>query len=133
MSSRRLRFIVGLLVAGLGVAMVFSPLTVAELLGRPHATSVQMINLRATWGGTLLGLGLFVAWLDALRPWRRFGFGLLAWSMTGIGLARATGFVLDGSPDTLQWVWMSAEIVLAVAGVIALRRNRVPVAENPHD
>lgn len=121
MSSRRLRLLAGLVVAGLGVTLVFSPLAVASLLGRPHATTSQMINLRATFGGSILGIGLFVAWLDAIRPWRRFTLGLLAWSMTGIGIARATGFLLDGSPNALQWLWMIAEIVLAAGGFLALR------------
>src|SRR5690348_4341902 len=104
--------------------MVLSPLSVAALLGRPHATSPQMINLRATWGGTVLGLGAFIAWVDALRPYKRSVLGLLMWAMAAIGLARATGFVLDGGPDTLQWVWLVAEIVIAAGCAVALRAPR---------
>ena len=67
--------------------------------------------------------------MPAPRPWLRSALGLLLTSMAGIGLARATGFVLDGHPDTLQWVWITAEAALVAAsalGLRALRRRAVP-------
>ncbi len=122
MSRRTLQLIVGLVLVAAGVYLMFSPLVVAEALGRPHATSSQMINLRATWGGAVAGFGAFVAWLPALSPKRRVVLGLLLTSMAGIGIARATGFVLDGHPDTLQWFWMIAEITIVAVCAVALRR-----------
>ena len=94
---------VGVAVAVLGVVLVLSPLAVASALGRPHATSPQAINLRASRGGALLGLGGSVAWLPSPRLLVRAALGLLLFSMAGLGLARAAGFVLDGGPDTLRW------------------------------
>jgi len=121
MSSRVIRVVVGLLLVTAGVYLVMSPLQVAALLGRPSGTPSQMINLRASWGGTVLGLGAFAAWLPALRPWSRTALGLLLWGMLGIAAARATGFVLDGHPDALQWVWMIAEVTIAAGCAIGLR------------
>ena len=83
-----------------------------------------MINLRASFGGTLLGVGAFLAWLPDLKPWRRTIVGLLMWAMAGIGIARLTGFALDGHPDTRQWIWITAEIILVVGSALALRRWR---------
>jgi hypothetical protein len=65
-----------------------------------------------------------VAWLPAPRPWLRTAIGLVAWAMAGVGAARLLGFALDGAPDRRQLVWISAEVVLAVGGAIALRRIR---------
>ncbi len=121
---RPLRAIVGLLVVGAGVWLALSPLAVAALLHRPSATSSQMINLRASWGGAVAGLGAFVAWLPALRPWRRFALGLLLWTMAGIGAARAYGFVVDGHPDRMQWIWLSAEAAIVAACASFLLRKR---------
>jgi len=98
-----------------------SPLAVAEVLGRPHGTSSQMINLRASWGGLVLGIAGFLVWLPALRPWLRSVVGLLTWVMAGVGLARAIGFALDGSPDTRQYVWITGEIAITALGAWALR------------
>ncbi|MBK8941977.1 MAG: DUF4345 family protein [Polyangiaceae bacterium] len=119
----RPRPLAGVALAVLGVVMIFSPLVVADLLGRPASTPSEAINLRATWGGTGLGLGAFAAWLPAARPWRRFALGLIGWTMASIALARALGFVLDGNPNALQWVWLVAEIVIAAGCVLALRRG----------
>jgi hypothetical protein len=121
MPRHPLQIALGLLLVAAGIYLVFSPLVVAEALGRPHATSPQMINLRASWGGTLAGLGAFVAWVPSLQPWPRAALGLLLASMAGIGLARATGFVIDGHPDTLQWVWITAEAALVAVSAIGLR------------
>lgn len=121
--ARRLRLVTGFTLAALGVILALSPLTVAALLSRPHETGPQMINLRASFGGSLFGLGLFVVWLDALRPWRRLWLGLLAFSMAGIGLARILGFALDGHPDTLQWIWLGLEIALVLGASVALHRS----------
>ena len=114
------RVVVGLALVAFGVWLVSSPSLVAEWLSRPHETVSERINLRASWGGTVLGLGAFVAWLPALAPWPRTAIGLLLWAMAGIGAARAVGFVLDGRPDGLQWVWLIAEVVLVVVAAVAL-------------
>lgn len=120
--SRPIPIAIGAAMMIAGVALALSPLTVARALEKPAETTSQLINLRATWGGTLLGLGAFVAWLPGLRPWLRALVGLVAWAMAGIGAARVLGFVLDGAPDGRQLVWVAAEVVLAVGGAIALRR-----------
>jgi hypothetical protein len=119
---RRARLVLGIAIALAGLVLTFLPLEVAAVLNRAPKTSPEMINLRASWGGTLMGLGAFVAWLEAVKPWRRFGLGLLGWAMAGIGLARLIGFVLDGGPDTLQWVWLTAEIILAAGCAFGLRK-----------
>jgi hypothetical protein len=116
------QIVAGALAAVVGGYLALSPLVVANALGLPHATSTQWINLRASWGGTLLGLGAFIIWLPALRPWRRTLVGLVMWAMAGIGVARLLGFALDGDPDVRQAVWITAEVALVVGGVFVLRR-----------
>ena len=124
MSSRHLRIALGVLLVAAGLVLVFSPLAVASALSRPAETKPQLINLRASWGGAVLGIGAFVAWLDAARPWKRALVGAVMWLMIGIGAARAIGFVLDGGPDTLQWVWLTAEVAIAAACALGLRKMR---------
>jgi hypothetical protein len=120
--ERTVRVVVGVAIAAVAIYLVFSPVTVADALGKPHDLPTRMINLRASWGGTLLGLGAFVAWLPALRPYPRTAVGLLGWAMAGIGAARLVGFAIDGSPDTRQYIWIAAEIAITVACAIVVRR-----------
>ena len=118
------RRVLGLVIVAVGAYLVANPRVVAEALGLPHATPTQWINLRASWGGTLMGLGAFVAWLPALRSWARTVLGLLGWAMAGIGLARLVGFVVDGSPDTRQYIWITAEVLIAASCAVIIRRRR---------
>lgn len=118
------RFSAGLVLALVGGYLAMSPLLVADVLQRPHETTSQLINLRASWGGPVIGLGLFVAWLPALRPWSRTSLGLVLWAMAGIAAARALGFVLDGSPDSRQWLWMTLEVTFAIGAALGLRALR---------
>ena len=118
---RKLQLAVGLLLIAIGGYLALNPLVVAGALDRPHATSTQMINLRASFGGTLAGIGAFIAWLPAGKPYLRALLGLVLWSMAGIGIARVIGFVLDGSPDARQILWISAEALLVAGSGYGLR------------
>jgi hypothetical protein len=124
MSRRTVQIVAGIVLVGLGGYLVLAPEVVRDLLGRKPLTSSDWINLRATFGGTLVGLGAFLAWWPAPRPWTRTFIGLLMWSMAGIGVARAIGFVLDGNPDSRQYIWIIAEAVIVVVGAVLLRRRR---------
>lgn len=84
-----------------------------------------MINLRASWGGTLLGLAGFIGWLPALKPWSRFVIAVLFFAMLGIGSARVVGFAIDGHPDTLQWIWLVAEFAIVIVTGVLLVRGEV--------
>jgi hypothetical protein len=115
------RRVLGVAMLAAGIVLALSPIAVADALGLPRDTSTRMINLRASWGGTLTGLGAFVAWLPAVRPWSRALVGLVGWTMAGIGAARLVGFAVDGSPDARQYVWITAEVALAVGSAVVLR------------
>lgn len=121
MKPRDLQRVIGGLIVAFGIYLVLSPLTVADVLERPHETTSQLINLRASWGGPVLGLGAYLLWSPGLRPWSRAVLGLLLWSMAGIGLARTIGFVVDGAPDTRQWIWLTLEVAIVIGAAFGLR------------
>jgi hypothetical protein len=122
--SRNVRFVVGLAVVAAGIYLALSPVLVADTLGKPHDTPTRLINLRASWGGSLAGLGAFIAWVPGFSPRWRALVGVLMWAMAGIGAARLVGFAIDGSPDTRQYIWITAEvaIVIVCATVLYLKR-----------
>jgi len=69
--TRTAQIAIGLAIAVLGGYLALVPDLTRELLGRAPATSSDWINLRASFGGTLLGLGAFLVWWPAPRPWLR--------------------------------------------------------------
>lgn len=121
---RKLTIPLGLAIAAFGAYLALFPLVTAEALGRPFGEPTQLINLRASFGGSLLGIGAFVAWWPSAKPWSRTLLGLLLWVMAGVGLARLLGFIVDGSPDGRQWIWLVAEVFIVATCAILLRRRR---------
>ena len=121
--NRKLTIALGIALAAFGAYLSVFPEVTADALSRPAVTPTQWINLRASFGGTVLGIGLFVAWLPAGKPYLRAFLGLLGWAMAGIGAARLVGFVVDGSPDSRQWIWITAEVLIAAMCAIYLRRR----------
>jgi len=112
----------GLVLVVAGVALALSPAWIAERVGKIPKTESDVINLRASYGGTLIGLGAFVAWVPSLRPWLRTMLGLLGWAMAGIGLARLLGFALDGNPDGRQAIWIIAEVLLVIGCAFGVKK-----------
>lgn len=125
--NRKLTIPLGLALAAFGAYLALFPLVTAEVLGRPSGEPTQLINLRASFGGSLLGIGAFVAWWPGVKPWSRTLLGLLLWVMAGVGLARLLGFIVDGSPDGRQWIWLVAEVFIVATCAILLRR-RMPAS-----
>ncbi len=126
MKTTTAQIAIGLAIAVLGGYLALVPEVTRGLLGRAPATSSDWINLRASFGGTLLGLGAFLVWWPGPRPWLRSLLGLVMWEMAGIGVARLVGFAVDGDPDGRQVVWIVAEVVIFAACAVALRRRRRP-------
>jgi len=113
--------VLAFVVIAAAIVAIASPVEVGRALSRTATTSSEMINLRASWGGALLGIGAAIGWART-ETRTRLAVSLVMWLMVGIGLARAVGFVLDGDPDRLQWLWLGAEIVIAAACAWWLRR-----------
>lgn len=119
----KLRLALAIVVVVAAVAAILSPAAVGEALGRVATTASETINLRASWGGTLLGIGAAIG-LAQTATRGRLIVSTIMWIVAGIGIARALGFVLDGGPDVLQWVWLVAEIVIVAGCAWWLRRPR---------
>ncbi len=121
--SSKLRLALGALVVLAGVVLIFSPDFVRTTFQRPAETVGQRINLRATFGGAVAGLGAFVMHADAFRPLPVLLAKLLLWTMAWIAAARVVGFVLDGAPDRAQIVWVVTELLLVIGALLFLRRQ----------
>jgi hypothetical protein len=117
----KLRIALAIVVVGAAVVAILSPTAVGEALGRVATTAPEKINLRASWGGTLLGIGAAIG-LAQTATRGRLILSSVMWVVAGIGIARALGFVLDGGPDVLQWVWLVAEIAIVAVCLWWLRR-----------
>ena len=83
------------------------------------ASPAGLTDMRATYGGLSLGIGLFLghcAHIGALRP------GLLAslLVLSCAALGRLLGIFLEGEPTSMMVLLLTAEIIFSVLSVVAL-------------
>lgn len=106
-----------------GAGFVIAPEQGAEFITGvgPTAPNV-LIDMRATYGGVALGMGVFLG-ICARRPsWVRPGLIASLLTIAATGSARVLGIAVDGSPNALMLVLLGAEIAASGLYVFALRR-----------
>lgn len=89
--------------------------------GSAPSTASALIDMRATYGGTALGIGFFFGFC-ACRP-ATVQIGLIAsvWVLASIAAARLVGFVVDGSPNPFMSLFLATEMLFVVLGAIAIK------------
>jgi hypothetical protein len=82
------------------VGFVGAPRELARFLtGAAPSLPSAVIDMRATYGGFALGVGLFIG-LCAMRPeWARVGLMASLLAVASIGAARVVGLAVDGQPN----------------------------------
>jgi uncharacterized protein YneF (UPF0154 family) len=117
-----LLWITAALFVGFGVGFVVAPRKLAKFItGGSPSTPSAIIDMRATYGGVALGLGLFLG-LCATRPlWVRPGLIASLLVVASIGAARVVGLVVDGHPNAFMLLLLATEVVFVGLYALALR------------
>ena len=86
-------------------------------------SSSALIDLRATYGGMSLAIGVMLL-LSARNPhWHRLGLITIVVLMLCMAGGRTLGLVLDGSPNVMMWVYLALEVTVAMIALLLLRRK----------
>lgn len=111
---------ISLIIAGFGYFLF--PHAAVGLTGMELPGAAAAIDARATYGGTQIGMGLFLLWCRASLAAARAGLVLVLLFGACLVLARVFGFAIDGGFDRFNVAAASAELVLtAVAGILLQR------------
>jgi Domain of unknown function (DUF4345) len=120
---------VALIVIGVGFLVV--PVGWASIVEIVLPTAMARTDLRATYGGFDLGIGVFL-WLCALRPeWTKPGVVALALGATGYGGGRLLGIFVEREAHPLMVLFVVIETATALFALYALRR--LPPVHAPSD
>jgi Domain of unknown function (DUF4345) len=88
-----------------------------------------LTDVRATYGGFQIGLGVFTIWAAADPTRVRMAIVLQALTIGAIAACRLVGFAIDGSPNGFLLSAIVTEISFTALALFALRRlSREPVA-----
>ena len=110
--------ILGIVLAGVGVIAAVAPGWFGPLTGGPEPPAdVYHAIERRIRGGMLLGVGLTLIAVNALRPWSTSIPSAILYFMAGALAARLLGLIVDGTVAK-QWLWVAVEaVVMALAAL----------------
>lgn len=110
-----------------GLGFVLMPARLSRLTtGTVPDSAAAWIDLRATYGGLSLAVGA-ILWLLASKPSTlRDGLWAVLLLMLGMAGGRLYGIVMDGSPNTVMWIYLGFELVAVALAAFLLRSGRSP-------
>lgn len=104
-----------------GLGFIFFPSTLFSFITHSELTSASaLIDIRATFGGMSLGLGIVLA-LFTLEPSNhRLGLWAILIIMLGMAGARLLGLLQENSANNMMFIYLIAETGVALLALIAL-------------
>jgi hypothetical protein len=107
---------------GLGFALI--PETLGQLLvGDAPDTTSAVIDMRATYGGMTIGLGIVFALLAAREEFVSVGLKGVIAVMALMAGTRLLGIVVDGQHNSVMTLYLIAEVLMALVATWALRKE----------
>ena len=113
--------ILGIVLAVVGVVAAVFPDGFGPLTGAPAANVFESVERRVR-GGMVLGAGLALITVTALRPWSTSIPSAIFFFMTGALAARLLGMMTDGTVPK-QWLLVAVEAVVMAFAAFWLWRN----------
>jgi hypothetical protein len=110
----------GILFIGFGLGFVLAPIYFSTLFtGGQFTTPSAVTDVRATYGGLALGLGI---WLVICSK-QHIHLGLVGSFavLASIIVGRVTGIAVDGGANIFMYIFLAAEVLFLLATWYALR------------
>lgn len=123
---------IGLLFAALvfvaiGLGFLLAPVQWASVVEISLPTPMARTDLRATYGGFDLAIGVFLVFCALRTDWIRPGVLALGLAAAGFGGGRLVGILVEGTATPLMLTFVAIEIATALVAFYPLRRlSRVP-------
>ncbi len=107
-----------------GAVFSFMPETMTGwVTGSALDTPSALIDVRATYGGMTLAVGVILLMFARNADLHRLGLISICLLMLCMAIARTAGIIINGSPTTLMIVYLALEVVVAAVAFVLLKRN----------
>jgi hypothetical protein len=108
----------------IGLGFLIAPVSWASVVEIALPTATARTDLRATYGGFDLAVGLFFALCARRLEWIRPGLAALGLAAAGFGGGRLLGITVEGSAGPLMGIFAVIELTTAGLAFVLLRRLR---------
>ena len=89
----------------------------------PRSTS-GLIDMRATYGGMSLAIGIILGILAKEATTVRLGITSLIIIMGGMATGRLLGIVIDGNANGVMYLYLAAEILVIILALVSLHTQK---------
>src|SRR5262252_1875180 len=90
-----------------GAAFLFIPKTCAQVLEISLPTAMARTDVRATYGGLELGLGIYLILCTIRKDWTRSGLWALGLATGGFATGRLLGFLFEQTISPLMLFFLA--------------------------
>ncbi len=126
--SRGFLIFCALVYTGFGLWVLVSPHSGLAYLAIDLDHVNAMSDLRGSYGGLNIAVGLFLLFAAASSGWRRPGLGLVALLNGGYVFGRLVSLVVDGTPGQAILIAMAFEAALVVTAWVLATRETSSIA-----
>ena len=103
-----------------GIAFAIAPEAASHwVTGSVPDTSSGLIDMRSTYGGICIAVGIALAYAATSPALARFGLRLVALVMACMASTRLVGVVIDGTPNVVMWIYLGLEVTVLVLVLFA--------------
>jgi hypothetical protein len=100
---------------GLGIALLFWPTEILKSVEISFTSVTAFADIRADYGGCILGVGVFLAWCASKAPLVRTGLLCTGLTFSGYVVGRLLSLTLDGMPKPIIFTVTIVEVLGAAA------------------
>ncbi|WP_195758360.1 DUF4345 domain-containing protein [Kangiella sp. HZ709] len=86
------------------------------------STTSGLIDMRATYGGLTIAVGIIFYLLASQEATLRLGLISVIVALVSMAVTRFIGIIVDGNPNPTMLIYLVLEIVFAVVGLFAFIR-----------
>ncbi len=123
--SKMLLWVNCALFVAFGVGFVIAPEFLSKLItgAAPNAMNA-LTDMRATYGGMALGIGVFFGLCARKSSFTYMGL-MASWLVfSSIAVSRLIGIIVDGSPNVFMLILLVAELLFVVLVSVAVKSIR---------
>lgn len=104
----------------IAVALLFWPAEILKSVDLTFETPTAFADIRADYGGCILGVGLFLCWCTWKKPLVRTGLLCSGLTLLGYASGRILSLFVDGMPKRITFMLIGVEVVLGGLALLLL-------------
>ena len=114
-----------------GIAFIFSPEAMSQWsVETVPATASALVDVRATYGGMMVAVGVIFGILAASETTLRVGVWGVFWMMLLMAGSRAYGIIIDGAVNNIIYIYLIAEVLTFLWAVLLLITGRKDIGND---